>query len=46
MYLGYKDGIRHRNMSMLLMRSGKREITEGIELPNQVRIRTVEEKEN
>ena len=30
--------------SMLIMRSGKRQITEGIELLNQERIRTLREK--
>ena len=32
--------------SVLIMKSGKRQITEGIELPNQERNRTLEEKEN
>ena len=31
---------------MLIMKSGKRQIREGIEQPNQERIRTLEEKEN
>ena len=31
--------------SMLVMRSGKRHMTEGVELPNQVIIRTLGEKE-
>ena len=31
--------------SMLIMKSGKRHITEGMELPNQVAIRTLGEKE-
>ena len=31
--------------AMLIMRSGKRQMTEGIELPNQERIRTLGEKE-
>ena len=31
--------------AMLIMRSRKRQMTEGIELPNQERIRTLEEKE-
>ena len=31
---------------MLIMTCGKRQITEGIELPNQERIRTLGEKEN
>ena len=31
---------------MLVMKSGKRHITEGAELPNQVVIRTLGEKEN
>ena len=31
---------------MLIMKSGKRKITEGIELPNQERIRMLREKEN
>ena len=31
---------------MFLMKSEKRQIAEGIELPNQERIRTLEEKEN
>ena len=32
--------------NMFIMRSGKGQITEGIELPNQKRIRTFGEKEN
>ena len=32
--------------AMLIMRSGKRRMTEGIELPNQEKIRTLGEKEN
>ena len=31
---------------MLIMKSGKKQITEGIELPNQERIKTPKEKEN
>ena len=31
--------------AMLIMKSGKRQITEGIELPNQERTRTLVEKE-
>ena len=30
---------------MLVMKSGKRNVTGGMELPNQVKIRTLEEKE-
>ena len=33
-------------LSMLILKSGKREITEGIELPNKERIRTFGEKDN
>ena len=32
--------------AMLIMKSGKREITEGTEVSNQERIRTLREKEN
>ena len=32
--------------AMPVMKSGKRQITEGIELPNQEKIRTFGEKEN
>ena len=38
--------IRHLKCVMLIMKSQKREITEGIELPNQERIRTLRENEN
>ena len=32
--------------TILIMKSGKRQIMEGIELPNQKRIRTLGQKEN
>ena len=32
--------------TMLIMKSGKRQITEGIEVPNQERIRILEENKN
>ena len=32
--------------AMLIMKRGKREITEGIEMPNQEKFGTLEEKEN
>ena len=35
-----------KKCTMLIMKSGKGYITEGIELPNQERIRTLREKEN
>ena len=41
-HLRYKDGNWHRKIAMLIMRSGKREIMEGIELKNQERIRTLQ----
>ena len=34
-----------KKCSMLIMRSGKRHIMEGIKLPNQERIKTLKEKE-
>ena len=43
---GHRNGIWHRKMCMLVMKSGKRHMTDGIELPNQDRIRTLEEKES
>ena len=33
------------NCTMLIMKSGKQQMMEGIELPNQEKIRTLEEKE-
>ena len=38
--------IDREKCAMLKMKSGKRQITEGIELPNQERIRTLAENEN
>ena len=37
---GHRDGIWHR----IMMKSGRRHMTEGMELPNQEKIRTLEEK--
>ena len=42
--IGMKFG--KEKCAMLIIKSGKREITKGIELPNQERIRTLGEKEN
>ena len=42
---GYRNGIRYRKFFMLVMRKGKWEITEGIELQNSERIRILGEKE-
>ena len=41
--IGMEFGIE--KCAMLVMKSGKRHMTDGIELPNQDRIRTLEEKE-
>ena len=41
----YKNGIWHRTCPMLIMKSGKRQMMEGIELHNQEKIRTLGEKE-
>ena len=41
--MGVEFGIE--KFAMLIMRSGKGQMTEGIELPNQKRIRTLGEKE-
>ena len=41
----YKDGIFHRKMCYAKIKSEKRQMTEGIELPNQEKIRTIGEKE-
>ena len=40
---GYWDGIRQRKSTMLIMRRGKRDLMEGIELPNQEKIRILGE---
>ena len=42
---GHWDGIWHRNMPHANMKSGKGHKTEGMELPNQEKIRTLGEKE-
>ena len=42
--IGMEFGIEKRDM--LIMRSGKRQMMEGIEIPNQEKIRTFEENEN
>ena len=41
--IGMEFGIE--KCALLVMRSGKRQMMEGIELPNQEKIRTLEEKE-
>ena len=41
--IGIEFGIE--KCAMLVIKSGKRHMTDGIELPNQDRIRTLEEKE-
>ena len=43
---GYRKGIWHGKSAMLIMKSRKRQITEGTELPNQERMRTLGVKEN
>ena len=40
-----RNGIWHRKCRMLEMKSGKRHLTEGMELPNQDESRTPGEKE-
>ena len=42
--IGMEFGIE--KCAMLIMKNGKRQITEGTELPNQERIKTLGEKEN
>ena len=42
--IGMEFGIK--KCAMLVMKKGKKEITEGIELPSQDKIRKLEEKEN
>ena len=42
--IGMEFGIE--KCAMLVMKNGKKEITEGIELPSQEKIRTLGEKEN
>ena len=41
----YRDGIWHRKCAMLIMKSGKWQMMEGIELLKQVKIRTFREQE-
>ena len=43
--LGYRGEFGIEECAMFLIKSGKRQITEGIELPNQERIRMSGEKE-
>ena len=43
---GYRNGISHRKCVMLIMKSVKRQITEEIQLVNQEKITTHEEKKN
>ena len=43
---GYRNGIWHKKCAILIMKSWKREITEGLELHNKERIRTLGEKKN
>ena len=45
MQSGYINRIWHRKCALLAMKSGKRHVTEGIEISNQVVIRTLGEKE-
>ena len=40
-----RDGIHHRKCAMLIMRSRKQLMMQGIELPNQEKIRILREKE-
>ena len=41
----YRNGIWHRKCAMLVMKCGKRRMTDGVELPTQIIIRTLREKE-
>ena len=43
---GYRDRICHRICSLLITNCRKRQVTEGIKLPNQERIKTLGEEEN
>ena len=42
--LRYRDGIRHKRCDMII-KNGKRQMMEGLELPNQEKIKTLGEKE-
>ena len=42
---GHRNGIWHRKCAMLVMKSGKRHLTGGMELPNQDKTRTLVENE-
>ena len=41
----YRNGIWHKKCAVLVMKSGKRHLTDGMELSNQGKIRTLGEKE-
>ena len=41
----FRFGMRHRKCFMLVMKNGKQQNREGIKLPNQEKVRTLEEKE-
>ena len=43
---GYRVRIWHRKCAMLVMKSGKRHLTDEIELPNQDKVRTHGKKGN